>query len=91
MFVDIPTLKEMGYPVVMELFRGISMPKGTPDAVINKLADAFKKGADDADFKKIAKQKGFNISFMGNKEFEAYLKVQNANIAAGMKLGGLVK
>lgn len=91
MFADIPTLKEMGYPVVMELFRGISMPQGTPDAVIKKLADAFKKGADDADFKKIAKQKGFNISFMGNKEFEAYLKVQNANIAEGMKLGGLVK
>ena len=84
-------MKELGYPVVMELFRGISMPKGTPDAVIKKLADAFKKGADDADFKKIAKKKGFNISYMGNKEFEAYLKVQNANIAEGMKLGGLVK
>jgi tripartite-type tricarboxylate transporter receptor subunit TctC len=91
MFPDIPTAKELGYPVVMELFRGISMPKGTPQDIINKLADAFKKGADDANFKKIAKKTGFNISFMGNKEFEEYLKVQNANIAEGMKLGGLIK
>ena len=91
MFADIPTLKELGYPVVMELFRGISMPQGTPAPIVKKLADAFKKGADDADFKKIAKQKGFNISFMGSKDFEAYLKVQNENIAEGMKLGGLVK
>jgi len=75
----------------MELFRGISMPQGTPDPIVKKLADAFKKGADDADFKKIAKQKGFNISFMGNTDFEAYLKVQNAYMAEGMKLGGLVK
>jgi tripartite-type tricarboxylate transporter receptor subunit TctC len=75
----------------MELFRGISMPQGTPDAIVKKLADAFEKGAENADFKKIAKQKGFNISFMGNEAFEAYLKVQNENIAEGMKLGGLVK
>jgi tripartite-type tricarboxylate transporter receptor subunit TctC len=91
MFTDIPTLKEMGHPVIMELFRGISMPQGTPDAIVKKLADAFEKGAENADFKKIAKQKGFNISFMGNEAFEAYLKVQNENIAEGMKLGGLVK
>jgi tripartite-type tricarboxylate transporter receptor subunit TctC len=91
MFSDIPTLKELGDPVVMELFRGISVPHGTPDPIIKKLADAFQKGADDPNFKKIAKQKGFNISFMGNKDFEAYLKVQNTNVAEGMKLGGLVK
>ena len=91
MFPDIPTAKELGYPVVMELFRGISMPKGTPDDIVAKLADAFKKGCDDPNFKKIAEKNGFNISFMGSKEFEEYLKVQNANIAEGLKLGGLIK
>jgi len=28
---------------------------------------------------------------MGRKEFEAYLKVQDASIAKAMRLGGLVK
>jgi len=88
---DIPTMKELGYPVVMELFRGLSVPKGTPAAVIQKLESAFEKGAADAGFVKIATKKGFNISFMGKAEFDKYLKVQNENVAKAMKMGGLVK
>lgn len=90
-FADIPSMQELGYPVVMELFRGISVPQGTPAGVIQKLASAFRKGAQDDTFKKIADKKGFNISFQDHKAFEKYLKVQNANVARAMKLAGLVK
>jgi len=90
-FNDVPTMKELGYDAVMELFRGISLPKGTPASVLQKLEDAFSKGAQDAGFVKIAKQKGFNISFQGKAEFEKYIKIQNDNVAKAMKMGGLVK
>ena len=90
-YPDVPTLKELGYPIVIELFRGISLPKGTSDQVLKKLEVAFEKGAASEGFKKIAKQKGFKISYMGQAEFAKYLKVQDANIAKAMKLGGLVK
>lgn len=91
MFPDIPTLKEKGYPIAMELFRGISAPKGTPGNILQILEDAFKKGAEDPDFVKLANQKGFNISFMGNEEFEAYLKIQDELTAEAMKFGDLVE
>ncbi|MGD9228212.1 MAG: tripartite tricarboxylate transporter substrate binding protein [Desulfobacterales bacterium] len=90
-YKDVPTMKELGYPAVMELFRGISVPAGTPAAVIAKLEAAFMKGAQDPAFVKIAKSKGFNISFMGRAEFEKYIAVQNENVAKAMKMGGLVK
>jgi len=90
-FPDIPTLKEMGYNVAMDLFRGISVPKGTPENVIQKLEDAFKKGSESDVFKSIAKKNGFEISFMGRSAFEEYLKGQDADVAEAMKLGGLVK
>ncbi len=90
-FPDIPTLKEQGHPMVMELFRGLSVPKGTPDSVIKKLADAFKKGSQEPSFTNIAKKKGFNVSYMGRAEFEGYLKVQNELIARAYKVSGLVK
>jgi tripartite-type tricarboxylate transporter receptor subunit TctC len=90
-YPDVPTLKELGYPIVIELFRGISVPKGTPDNIVKKLDHAFEKGAESEAFKKIAKQKGFKISCMGQAEFAKYLEVQDANIAKAMKLGGLVK
>jgi tripartite-type tricarboxylate transporter receptor subunit TctC len=90
-YKDVPTMKELGYPVVMELFRGISVPAGTPAPVLAKLEAAFKKGAQDPTFVNLAKKKGFNISFMGTAEFEKYIAVQNENVAEAMKLGGLVK
>lgn len=90
-YPDVPTLKELGYPIVIELFRGISVPKGTSDQIVKKLEGAFEKGAASEGFKKIAKQKGFKISYMGQAEFAKYLEVQDANIAKAMKLGGLVK
>lgn len=90
-FPDVPSMTELGYPVVMDLFRGISVPKGTPNSVIQKLAAAFEKGSQDESFKNIAGKKGFNIGFQGNEAFEAYLKVQNKNVADSMKMGGLIK
>jgi len=90
-FSDVPTLVEKGNNIVMELFRGISAPKGTPEPIIQILEDAFKKASEDPEFVKIAKQKGFNISFMGREEFEKYLADQDKKIAEAMKFAELVK
>lgn len=90
-FPDVPSLTEEGYPVVMELFRGISLPKGTPQDIVRKLENAFKQGSQDKDFTNIANKKGFNISFLGSVDFAEYLQVQNDSVAKAMKLGGLVK
>jgi tripartite-type tricarboxylate transporter receptor subunit TctC len=90
-FPDVPTLKELGYPIVIELFRGISVPKGTPNDIIKKIEEAFKKGAQQPSFVKNAKQNGFNISFIGSEEFEKYLKNQNELVAKAIKLAGLGK
>jgi len=90
-FPDVPSLTEEGYPIVMELFRGISLPKGTPLDIIRKLENAFKQGSQNKDFKNISNKKGFNISFLGSADFADYLAEQNENVAKAMKFGGLVK
>lgn len=90
-FRDIPTLKELGYPIAIELFRGISAPQGTSGDVIQKLEEAFKKGAQESSFVQVAKKNGFNINFLGKKEFEKYLKEQHALITRAYKACGLIK
>ena len=90
-FPDVPTFKESGLDVVMDLFRGISLPKGTDPAIVAKLEDAFLKCSESDQFKDIAKKKGFNISFLGADDFAPYLADQNKRIAEAMKAGGLVK
>jgi tripartite-type tricarboxylate transporter receptor subunit TctC len=50
---DIPTLKEMGYDIVVESRLSIYGPPGVPNDVVKILEDAFHKAMDDNDFKKI--------------------------------------
>jgi len=90
-FPDVPSMKELGCDVEMDLFRGISVPKGTPESVVKKLAEAFTKGANSKGFQEIAKKKGFIVSVLQKEEFEKYLAKQNEFVAKTMEKAGLQK
>jgi len=90
-FNDIPTFKECGYNVVMDLFRGLSVPRDTPAAVVDILQEAFRKGSADPDFVKVADQKGFLIDFQGSKEFSKYMDKQSDIIEAGLHYAELIQ
>lgn len=45
-FPNVPTLKELGYPVSLEFVSGVVAPKGLPPEVRAKLAEAFRKAHD---------------------------------------------
>jgi tripartite-type tricarboxylate transporter receptor subunit TctC len=38
---DVPTFKELGYDIVGGAFRGVAAPLGTPQPIVDKLAEAF--------------------------------------------------
>lgn len=50
---DLPTLKELGYPVEMASERGIVAPVGTPPAIVQRLREAMADVARDPDFVRI--------------------------------------
>lgn len=90
-FPDVPTLKELGYDIEIELFRGISVPKDTPMDIIKKLEAAFEKGCADKAFQEYSKKNGFNVSFMGKEAFDKYMAPMNEMIANVMEAAGLKK
>ncbi len=90
-FPGVPTLRQAGVPVAMELFRGFSVPKGTPAAVIEKLAGAFQKAAQDATFTQAGVKGGYLVAVQGPAEFRKYLADQNEVIADLVKKAGLKK
>jgi tripartite-type tricarboxylate transporter receptor subunit TctC len=49
---DVPTLKELGFPVLMASERGLVAPAGLPAAILSKLREATADIAEDAEFKK---------------------------------------
>lgn len=76
MLPDVPTLKELGYDVVSGSSRGFSGPKGMPEEAVNVLIDAFKKIAEDPEFKKAAEASAYNLDFKFGEEYAEYLETQ---------------
>ncbi len=90
-FPDAMTFKEQGYDVVMDLFRGISMPKGTDPKIIALLEKGFKDAAATQEFKDIAAKTGFIIDYLGKADFEAMLADQYKRVYTAMSSSGLIK
>lgn len=90
-FPGVPTLRQVGVPVAMELFRGLSVPKGTPPAVVEALAAAFQKAAQDDTFRTAGVNGGYVVAVQGPAEFRAYLAEQDAVIADLVRKAGLKK
>ena len=86
---DVPTMKELGYDVDLLLFRGLSVPKGTPQPVKEKLADAMTKAAHSKAFIDFAAKNGFTVETLGVADFEKVLSVEDQKVKAIMKTAGL--
>jgi len=86
---DVPTAKELGFDASLDLFRGLSVPKGTPDAVKARLADAMTKAAKSAAFMDLAKKKGFTVAPQSYKEFSAMLATEDSKVMGIMQDAGL--
>ena len=91
LFPGVPTAKELGFKADLDLFRGLSVPKGTPDAVKDQLAAAMAKAAKSAAFMALAKKKGFTVAPTGHKAFAAFLADEDAKVKAIFKSAGLYK
>lgn len=72
---NVPTLKELGYPIVSASPYGLAGPKGMDPKVVKILHDAFKKGMEDPAFIKVLERLDQNESFyMGPEEYARYAR-----------------
>jgi len=73
-FPSIQTFKEMGQDIVLATDRGVAVPPGTPEAVIQKLEAAFLEIARNPDIQAEMKKQGFVPVAMGHRESKAYIE-----------------
>lgn len=86
---NVPTAKELGFNTEIDFFRGLSVPKGTPQIIKAVIADAMMRAARSPAFTKLAKKKGFTIAPMDHTAFEGYLAKQNKIVVGIMKRAGI--
>ncbi len=88
---DVPTAHELGYDAELDLFRGLSVPPGTPSAIKGVLANAMRQAAQSDAFMALAETKGFTVSPSGPEEFSSYLSQEDAKVKEILKGAGLYK
>lgn len=59
LFPDVPTFKEQGYDMTGGAYRGIAVPRSTPDDITQKLSDIFSKINANPDFRQSMENLGF--------------------------------
>ena len=65
---DVPTFKELGYDLVDGAFRGVSVPKDTPDQVVETLRAAFEQVNKDPGLIAAFKEQAFMLENYGPEE-----------------------
>lgn len=89
-FPDIPTLAEAGIDWELGAWRGITVPKDTPDAVVNTLHDAIKKIIDSQVWKDWMSQQGFTQLYLNSAGFDTFMADDYAAAQRLLKAGGLI-
>jgi tripartite-type tricarboxylate transporter receptor subunit TctC len=88
---DVPTAREMGFDVVLDAWRGIAVPRGTPRQVISALETAIRNTVSSPEFAKAAENVGVRPAFMPADEFSALISREDAELSRLMQQIGLKK
>ena len=88
-----PTAKEQGIDVVMGTERGIMLPEGTPQEVVDHYVRVFEQAAQDPEVVEQMKAKGTEVMFMPPEQYAQHLeqtfeKWKEIAVETGMYAGG---
>ena len=90
-FPDVPTFKELGFDLVSGAYRGIAVPKSTPEPIRAKLSEMIAQINADADFRQRMENDGMallDVNYMDYKDFvdaQAKVYIQAASEAGVIK------
>ena len=72
-FPDVPTFKELGFDMVSGAYRGIAVPKSTPEPIRAKLSEMIGQINADPDFRKRMENDGMAMLDVGYADYKAFI------------------
>jgi tripartite-type tricarboxylate transporter receptor subunit TctC len=91
LYDNLPTFRENGVDLVIGAFHGVYVPKGTPQSVIDKLANAIEQTMKSKEVLANMDNVGAGVAFLRGEEAKDFLAKQDATYRAIIeKLGLLV-
>ena len=90
-FADTPTFRELGIDWVDGAYRGIGMPKSTPEDLRRHVSDIFSEIGRDAEFRKQMTEQGLEIVDIGYDKMAAFMEERKKAYLSSARLLGLIK
>jgi tripartite-type tricarboxylate transporter receptor subunit TctC len=90
LYPDVPTVAESGYPRFQALsWSGLSAPKGTPKAIVDKLEAAMAQAMGSAAIKQRMEGQGFVVPPQGSKVYADFVKAEIDSWSKVIKTAGI--
>jgi tripartite-type tricarboxylate transporter receptor subunit TctC len=77
LYNNLPTFRDNGVDLVIGAFHGVYVPKGTPKAVVDKLADALGQTMQSKELQMNMDNAGAGLAFLRDAEAKAFLAKQD--------------
>lgn len=88
---DVPTMRELGYDVVLNLARGWFGPPGLKDEEVQWYAELFRKLSENDDWKNYVEKSGSENKYLGPDDWRAFIEQTMNTIKANYTKLGLIK
>lgn len=90
-FPDIPTVRESGFDVSVEKFRGLAAPKGLPEDIALIWDQAAQATLADPDYRKAYETESLVANFMDHKAYPAFMTAFAEKTTAFLKSSGVIQ
>ena len=90
-YPEVPTFKELGFDWVDGGYRGVAVPKSTPEAIRRQVSDLFAMLNKDADMRKRKAAAGYELVDISYDQMGAFIKERTAAYQDDAKRLGLIK
>lgn len=91
LFPDVPTLKELGIDWTMGAWRGIVVPRNTPDEIVQILEAALERVYNSQEYKDFMLTNGFGMTWRNARDFQAFMEQTDAQMGEIMRKVGLAQ
>jgi len=90
-FPDVPTFKELGFDLVSGAYRGIAVPKSTPEPIRAKLSDMIAQINADPEFQKRMENDGMALLDVGYADYRAFVDEKAKGYLEAAREAGVIK
>ena len=90
-YPEVPTFKELGFNWVDGGYRGVAVPKSTPEAVRRQVSDLFAQLNRDPDMRRRKAAAGFELVDIGYEQMGAFIKERTTAYQDDARRLGLIK